>query len=356
MRVLGLMSGTSMDGVDAAVLQTNGARILGFGESAFIPYAPQEQAILRASLGQWPGPQLHQAAAIVQQTHRAAIAQFQDIDLIGFHGQTLAHDPANGRSHQLGDGATLAPAHKVVWDFRSADMRAGGQGAPLIPLFHHALARWLGLRRVTVFLNLGGVANVTVVDPNLDDTAPGAVIAFDTGPASALIDDLMMVRRGLPCDHDGQLAATGAVDHARIQAALRAPWFAAPPPKSADRNQFHAIFNAVSGCTDADAAATLTAFSAACLGKAPVPRDVDWLVMGGGRHNQTLMAMIAAEIGTMPIPIDAFDINGDMIEAQGFAYLAARVLHNLPTSLPSTTGCKHPVSGGKISPPSSFVP
>lgn len=351
MRALGLMSGTSLDGVDAAVVNTDGRSIAGFGASAFRPYSDAERNVLRAHLGLWPGDDLAAALDVVQAAHCQVAAGFDGAEVIGFHGQTLAHDPAGGRTHQLGDGAALARAtgRRVVWDFRSADMVAGGQGAPLVPLYHHALARMLGLRRVTAFLNLGGVANITRVVPNLEDIAPGALLAGDTGPASAVLDDLMQQRCGLPYDDGGALALQGRADDRIVTQALNAPWFAEALPKSADRNQFHAALTAVAHLSDADAAATLTAMTAQAIAGA-APKNADWLVMGGGRHNRALMQQLTALIGQPMRDINKLGLNGDMIEAQAFAYLAVRVLHGLPTSLPSTTKCARPTCGGRIAP------
>ncbi|UPH70551.1 anhydro-N-acetylmuramic acid kinase [Abyssibius alkaniclasticus] len=349
MRAVGLMSGTSMDGVDAAIIDTDGRTIDALGATAFLAYPPEAQAELRARLGCWPGARLAPAHRHVLHLHAQAVAALPKPDVVGFHGQTLAHDPANARTHQLGDGAALArlTGCKVVWDFRSADMAAGGQGAPLVPLYHHALARFLGLTRRTVFLNLGGVANISIIEPNLPDGAPGAVAARDTGPASALLDDFMRTRLGRPYDENGALAASGQVQTGLVSAALADPWFARTGPKSADRNQFHGLLAQVQSLPDADAAATLSAFTAASIALA-APDGADWLVMGGGRRNATLMALLAQHLGQTPRDIDALGLNGDMIEAQAFGYLAVRVLHGLPTSLPSTTGCARPVCGGRI--------
>lgn len=190
-RVLGMMSGTSMDGVDAAVVETDGEGSIAFGPSSFNPYTDAERMVLREALGKWPGPGLSHAKKLVLQAHKR-VARGTDVELVGFHGQTLAHDPEAGRTHQLGDGALLAEllGCDVVWDFRAADMKTGGQGAPLAPFFHHALARHVGLVEPVAFLNLGGVGNVTWVDPGHERPEdPGALMAFDTGPGNALLDD-----------------------------------------------------------------------------------------------------------------------------------------------------------------------
>lgn len=353
LRVLGTMSGTSLDGVDAAVLETDGVEIAGFGESAYRPYAEEERAVLRAALGAWPGdPRAEAAAEVVELAHAELLARFAPVDLVGFHGQTLAHEPGGRGTHQAGSGQVLAQAlgWPVVWDFRSADVRLGGQGAPLAPFYHHALARWLGLDAPVVFLNIGGVANVTWVDPRIP--APQhACLAFDCGPGNAPMDDAMRARRGLARDEGGALAARGTPDAARLDAFVGHEFFRRIPPKSLDRA---APVPDTAGLGDADALATLAAGCAAGVALAfehfPAPPE-RLLVCGGGRHNATLMAMIAAGCDVPVAPVEAAGLDGDMIEAQAFAYLAARVARGLPTSAPGTTGVAAPVGGGVLSQP-----
>jgi anhydro-N-acetylmuramic acid kinase len=356
---LGTMSGTSLDGVDAALVHTDGERILAFGESAYRPYTPAEQATLGAALGRWPGEAgVAEAAEVVETAHAAVMAGLAGkAELAGFHGQTLAHDPAGRGTHQAGDGQVLAAVLglPVVWDFRSADVRMGGQGAPLAPFFHFACARWIGAREPLAFLNLGGVGNLTWLDPRKPaPDAPGACLAFDTGPANAPVNDLMQSRLGRGCDEDGALAATGDPDEAVVRRFLRHPYFFRMPPKSLDRNDFAALQGDVSGLPDADAAATLTAAAAAAAARgvehfpAPVSRV---LVAGGGRHNATLMAMVGALLDCPVEPVEAAGLDGDMLEAQAFAHLAVRVARGLSTSCPGTTGVAAAVGGGKISRP-----
>ena len=197
-RALGAMSGTSLDGVDVAALDTDGERIAGFGPSGYRPYEPAEEAVLRAALGRWPGDDLSTAEEVVMRAHIEALSEIE-ADLVGFHGQTLAHEPQGRGTHQLGDGAALAEAlgRPVVWDFRSADVRLGGEGAPLAPFYHFACAKYIAAEAPLGFLNLGGVGNLTWVDPRHDrPEAEGALLAFDTGPANAPVNDLMMARRG----------------------------------------------------------------------------------------------------------------------------------------------------------------
>ncbi|MEO0931014.1 MAG: anhydro-N-acetylmuramic acid kinase, partial [Pseudomonadota bacterium] len=232
---LGTMSGTSLDGVDAAILRTDGVAIAGFGPSDYRAYSDAEGAVLRDHLGRWPHDDVRAAAQIVEDAHIALMRGFGAVDLAGFHGQTLAHDPGGRGTHQCGDGGRLAAAlgYPVAWDFRSEDMRQGGQGAPLAPFYHFALAKWIKATAPIAFLNLGGVGNVTIVDPAYTDPAePGALVAFDTGPANAPINDAMMVRFGLPYDANGAVAAQGVADDAIIQSFLTHPYFRLTPPKS----------------------------------------------------------------------------------------------------------------------------
>ncbi|MEC7298883.1 MAG: anhydro-N-acetylmuramic acid kinase, partial [Pseudomonadota bacterium] len=212
-RALGAMSGTSLDGVDAAVVVTDGHEILGFGESEYRAYSGDERAALRAALGQWPGgPDVDAAEAVVMQAHQALLSGFRDVALVGFHGQTLAHEPRGRGTFQIGNGDALAQALglPVVWDFRSSDVEMGGEGAPLAPFYHHACARWMGATAPVAFLNMGGVGNLTWVDPRIArPEAEGALLAFDTGPANAPVNDLVFARRGLEYDKDGALAMQG---------------------------------------------------------------------------------------------------------------------------------------------------
>jgi anhydro-N-acetylmuramic acid kinase len=358
MRVLGCMSGTSMDGVDAAVVETDGYVVTGFGPHAYRAYAPAERAAIAAVQGRWPGdPGVAEAARVVEAAHAELIAGFDGIDAVGFHGQTLAHDPGGRGTHQAGDGARLAAAtgRTVVWDFRSADVAAGGQGAPLAPFYHHALARHIGAREPVVFLNLGGVANITLVDPLAGAPEdPGALLACDTGPANALLDDLVRGRTGAGYDADGILAAAGHADTAVLASFRAHPFLARAAPKSLDRNAFAGLAARVAGLTLENAAATLLAVSVAgveaAIERLPVPPE-RMLVCGGGRHNRAMMAALGAGLPVPVDPVEAVGLDGDMLEAQAFGYLAARVLSGLPITAPGTTGVPAPQTGGQISRP-----
>ncbi|MDF3605400.1 anhydro-N-acetylmuramic acid kinase [Paracoccus sp. DMF-8] len=368
MRVLGMMSGTSLDGVDAAMIETDGLRIAGFGRAAYRRYSDNETGLLHAALGQWPGgPDVAGAAALSVAAHADLARDFPEAGLIGYHGQTLAHDPRGKGTHQAGDGAALARAlnRPVVWDFRSEDVRQGGEGAPLVPFFHWACADWaVRAGRLdpapVAFLNLGGVGNLTWVDPcAAAPESPGACLAFDTGPANAPVNDLMRQRPRRERDEGGALALTGQVEQAIIRDFLDHPCFHRPPPKSLDRDDFAALSQAVADLPDAAAAATLTEAAAAA-----VAAGLQWLphpparllVCGGGRYNRALMQALQrrltiAEQGIQTAPVEDIGLDGDMLEAQAFGWLAVRVLNGLPTSGPETTGAPAAVCGGRISHP-----
>jgi anhydro-N-acetylmuramic acid kinase len=353
------MSGTSLDGVDAAMVLTDGEAIFDFGPHAYRPYTPTERDVIRAAFGRWPGEAgVAEAAEVVETAHVEVLSRFTGADVVGFHGQTLAHDPGGRGTHQAGNGALLAQALgvPVVWDFRTADVQMGGQGAPLVPFFHHACARFIGADAPLAIVNLGGVGNVTWVAPGVvHPQAPDALLAFDTGPANAPVNDLMLARRGLAQDEGGALALIGKADQGVIDRFLALGFFHKMPPKSLDRNDFAMLLAAVSGLDDADAAATLTAAAAAAVvrGAEHFPRAVDrLLVTGGGRHNAAMMAGLAQGFANVA-PVEAVGLNGDMLEAQAFAYLAVRVARGLPTSSPTTTGVAAAVGGGQISRPDS---
>lgn len=362
---LGAMSGTSLDGVDAAMVLTDGEVIHAFGPVAFLPYGDGERAVLRDALGRWPGEEgVEGARQVIDTAHVDVLWRFDRpttvprVEIVGFHGQTLAHDPGGRGTHQVGDGQSLAEQLQlpVVWDFRSADVAAGGQGAPLAPFFHHACARWAGLTEPVAFLNLGGVGNLTWVDPSISDpAAEGALVAFDTGPANAPINDLMTRRLGRSHDENGRVAASGAADAALVEAVLAHPYFRRPAPKSLDRDDFAASLAPVNQINDAgDAAATLVEIAARAvargLGLCPsAPSRL--LVTGGGRHNPAIMAALARVTGVPVDPVETVGLDGDMLEAQAFAWLAVRVARGLPISAPMTTGVPRPMTGGQLSLP-----
>lgn len=345
---IGLMSGTSADGVDAALVETDGMAIRAFGPSLTLPYpATLRRALLdlmadpaRAEADRTLEPAVTEANA---QAVRAllTLAGHPAVDVVGLHGQTVLHRPDTQLTVQLGDGAALhrALGIPVVNRFRHADVAAGGEGAPLAPLFHQALAH--AMSGPIAVLNLGGVANVTFVD---GDT----LLAFDTGPASALLDDWVGRHTGAAFDMDGRLARSGTVGRAALATLLAHPFFDRPPPKSLDRNAFDAA--PVAGLSVADGAATLAAFTVHGIARArehlpAAPRR--WLVGGGGRHNAALMDGLRDTLGVPVDPVEAAGWDGDALEAQAFGFLAVRSLHGLPLSLPGTTGVNRPMPGGE---------
>ncbi|MCX7566088.1 anhydro-N-acetylmuramic acid kinase [Sulfitobacter sp. F26169L] len=355
----GAMSGTSLDGVDVAVLRTDGRDITGFGRTAYRDYSAAERATIAAGFGQWSGAAVEAAAETIEAAHLEILRDFTDVDLIGFHGQTLAHAPRLQGTLQVGNGAMLAEALgvPVVWDFRSADVEMGGEGAPLAPFFHHACARYIQADGPVAFLNLGGVGNLTWVDPRIaEPQAEGALLAFDTGPANAPVNDLMQERLGLAYDKDGGVARRGVVENGALELFLAEPYFARIPPKSLDRNDFAEMVALVRELSDADAAATLTAMCAAGVAEAmqhcPSPPS-RVLVTGGGRRNPVLMQMLQVSLDCPVVPVEDVGLDGDMLEAQAFAYLAVRVARGLPTSCAGTTGVRAAVGGGTVSVPNA---
>jgi len=357
---LGAMSGTSLDGVDAALVQTDGERICDFGETAYRPYQDRERACLSQALGRRADDRgVAQAAMIVENVHADLLSGLGQADIVGFHGQTLGHWPDQGQTHQAGNGALLAEVLgiPVVWDFRTMDMDLGGQGAPLAPFFHFACAKWIGATAPLIFLNVGGVANMTYVDPAFDrPEQPGALLAFDTGPGNAPLNDLMQQRFGRDMDRDGALAARGQADADILNDLGTNGYFHKIPPKSLDRDDFAFLSGAVSGLSDADAAATLTAAIATSVmhGMQHCPQaPTQVLVTGGGRRNPVVMRTLAAGLDARVAPVESVGLDGDMLEAQAFAYLAVRVARGLPTSCATTTGVSAAVGGGKISRPTA---
>ena len=368
---LGLMSGTSLDGIDAALIRTDGERIEAFGAWATQPYDEDMRARLRDAmvLAAKLGASARQAPEILALTRDltrmhgqlvdALLAEAgierEEVAVVGFHGQTLLHRPEDRLTLQIGDGGWLARSLDidVVYDFRSADVAAGGQGAPLVPLYHQGLACGLDpdgneAEGPQAILNIGGIANVTWLDLRLDP-ADNGIVAFDTGPGNGLIDDWCTRKIGTPIDRDGALAARGQVNAPALAALMRSPQIQAPPPKSLDRQAFD--LSLVEALSPEDGAATLAAFTAASVAASiahlPAP-PVRWIVCGGGRHNKTLMKMLRQELGADVFAAEDAGWRGDALEAEAFAFLAVRHLRGLPLSLPSTTGAPKPIMGGVL--------
>jgi anhydro-N-acetylmuramic acid kinase len=342
-----------MDGVDVAFLETDGLLAARPGPWATFAYDPALRARLADIVRDPDGAGAAALIALeadITAAHAAAVEAFlarhraalRAIEVVGFHGHTVLHRPDRGVTRQIGDGARLAArlGIDVVADFRSTDVAAGGQGAPLAPLYHAALGH--GLDRPMAVLNLGGVGNLTYIDAD-------ALLAFDTGPGNALIDDWTARHTGRPYDEDGRLASEGEVAHPRLERLLAHPYFERPPPKSLDRQDFG--LEAVEGLSPADGAATLTLFTVEA-----VARSVDhlpqrpklWLVTGGGRHNRMIMSLLRARLGAVVEPVESVGWQGDALEAQAFGFLAVRALKRLPLTLPGTTGVPVPTTGGTL--------
>ena len=358
MRAIGLMSGTSMDGIDIGLIETDGdahVRLLG---GASVAYPEEFRAKLRAALADAaqvtarearPGCLAEVERELTERHAEAALRFMGDrslqpsaVDVIGFHGQTVLHRPETGLTVQLGDGRLLARKTEVdvIYDLRAADCAAGGQGAPLVPVYHRALAARIK-ERPLAYVNIGGVANVTYVGRD------GELLAFDTGPGNALLDDWMLRHTGTPRDEGGRLAASGTVHEPSLHYYLSLPYFGRLPPKSLDRNAFPPEI--VAELSPADGAATLTAFTAESIARARAhfpEQPALWIVCGGGRRNRTLMSMLAARVENAVAPAEALHLDGDNMEAEAWAYLAVRSLAGLPLTYPGTTGVPAPTRGG----------
>ena len=365
---IGLMSGTSLDGIDVALIETDGVSVkkrLGFKG---FPYEPEQRAMLGDAiatvrhsndplaivmgqvytelsdqLADWHATAVEQFLASLSDLDRAQIAA------IGFHGQTLDHRPDDGITIQLGNAQRLASTLgiPVVGDFRKADVNNGGQGAPLAPLYHAALLNGAETERALGILNIGGVANLTVLER--DPAKNMRITAFDTGPGNGLIDDWVARHTSNTFDQDGRLGAAGTVNDTALDELLAHPYVQAPYPKSLDRHDFD--LTGVIDLSLEEGAATLTAFTAESvnrsIGQTGAVLDKVY-VTGGGRHNPTLMTMLRDRTGMDCQPIESLGVNGDAVEAEAFAFLAARHLRELPLSWPETTGCKEPTVGGKL--------
>ncbi|EKY29216.1 anhydro-N-acetylmuramic acid kinase [Brevundimonas diminuta 470-4] len=365
LRVLGFMTGTSLDAVDMAVIETDGHDILSFGPAGEMKLDGETRAVIEDAIEDafdWERDEeepdsFEDARMAVADAHLAAALGFMAVngvkssalDLVGVHGQTVLHEAPTpdlpGRTVQLIDAASLAEGLGVptAFDFRSADVAAGGQGAPLAPVYHAALVRKAGMEGPVAVLNLGGVGNITLIH------ADGELEAFDTGPANGMVDLLVQSRMKKRMDEGGRLAAAGAVDQAVLDAYLAHPYFAASGPKSLDRFDFS--LDPVADLSLEDAAATLTAFAAqaVALGVARCseqPKEI--VVCGGGRHNPVLLAAIRERVGVPVSTAEDKGWRGDSIEAEAFAFLAARCRLGLPISFPGTTGVSAPMTGGRI--------
>lgn len=361
---IGLMSGTSMDGIDVAMIETDGMRIASRGPSMTFPYDARMRDLLVQAIAQARGIEerrqrpgiLGEVERILTEEHAYAVSAFltqhgiarEMIHVIGFHGQTVLHNSEAGLTVQLGDGQLLANLTHVpvVHDLRARDMELGGQGAPLVPVYHRAILDGIGPRPVAL-VNVGGVANVTWIN------AEGELVAFDTGPGNALIDDWMAAHSGRTYDEDGALAASGRVDEETVRRFCEHAYFTGPAPKSLDRNAFS--LDVVAAMASADGAATLTAITAETIARAQahMPASPElWIISGGGRKNATLMRMLSERVEAEVVSAEIAGFDGDSIEAEAWAFLAVRSLKGLPITFPGTTRVPAPACGGVRATPS----
>lgn len=348
--ILGCMSGTSLDGIDLALLTTDGESIIQSGKNFYKAYEQSEREIIaRAFMKYERDNAVNEAESYVTDAHIKAINEFIAeekivFDLISFHGQTITHDPLKKFTWQIGDAQKISQTFKkpVIYDFRADDMGAGGEGAPLLPIYHRALLQKAGVALPAVILNIGGVSNITYLS---NDT----LIAFDSGAGNALMDQVMRKHFDTDYDKDGGVARTGQVNTECLETLLSNPFFKMSPPKSLDRNPWD--LSSLALLSPKDQLATLMQFTVQGIVKALAflpekPQDI--FVAGGGRHNKFMMELLNENLKTPVSSIDTLGFNGDFIEAEGFAYMAARRLYNLPISFPLTTGAPKPMTGGKI--------
>jgi len=345
---LGLMSGTSIDGIDAAIIKTDGHSMVDFGPFKSRPYSPEFKDRLRAVLGTKEVPPILQQdltllhAELIEELFSMHDYASSDIDVIGFHGQTIFHEPAKGFTLQIGDGALLADLldTTVVNNFRKADVMSGGYGAPLTPIYHKVLAK--NFEGPVVIVNIGGVSNVSYVSKE-------CLIGFDSGPGNALMDDIIKRKVGEDFDESGRLAKQGRVIQHVLAKLLEHAYFKKAPPKALDRNEFD--FLGIDGLLIEDAVATLVAFTTETIAQSAsyFPKYTErWLVTGGGRHNSYMMSELSKRLGFKAAPVEDVGWDGDALEAQAFAFLAVRSILSLPLSFPKTTGVPRELTGGVI--------
>jgi anhydro-N-acetylmuramic acid kinase len=362
---IGLMSGTSMDGIDIALLRTDGERRVERGPGASFAYDAAFRDRLKEALEiaksietreERPGS-LRDIERELTLGHAKAVKRFlnennllsENIDVIGFHGQTVLHRPDAALTVQIGDGQALASETgiDVVFDMRANDMLHGGQGAPLVPVYHAALAHHLrGDDFPAVFVNIGGISNLTYIG------ADGEILAFDSGPGNTLIDQWVEEHAGIPFDQGGMIASEGQILEDLAATYLSHPFFTDPVRRSLDRNDFRPPSGGQAGLEDG--ARTLAYVAAAAILKSarhfPAPART-YVVCGGGRLNGVIMqdlGRLAARDGGRVLAAEALGLDGDTMEAEAWAYLAVRALKGLPLTFPGTTGVCRAVTGGVL--------
>lgn len=356
------MSGTSLDGVDVAIIETDGVDIFGFGASREATFSAADKAILADTIQdalKWrfdgpPPNSFAHAEEVIDQAHVSAIGDLS-ADIVGYHGQTILHHPPTnetiGQTLQLGRGQVLADKLNlpVAYDFRTDDVAAGGQGAPLAPIYHEALCRYSKLSGRIAVLNIGGVSNVTLIEDG------ELKWATDCGPGNGPLDSWISSQTGEGYDHDGAMSFAGSVDHNFINQWLERDFFTRSIPRSADRYDFD-VLSDLQDMSLEDGAATLAAFCAQSVAKTLDGVELDKVVVcGGGRKNPAIMAMLDMHIDAEVISAEKLGWDGDMLEAQAFAYLAVRTLNELPISFPTTTYAPHAMTGGKIAYPDNSL-
>lgn len=348
-KAIGLMSGTSMDGIDAAIIATDGHIISSIIGGTTLPYTDEfRNKLQQLIVGKGNKQEVERELTILHSKAVSAVLDDCDedtssIDFIGFHGHTIDHRPHDGVTTQIGDGKLLQELTKitVINDFRSADVKAGGQGAPLVPVYHQALLH--NEEKPIAVVNIGGVANVTWIGKNAGD-----LLAFDTGPGNALLDDWIKAKTEKHFDNGGKLAKKGKINKDIVATLMADKFFATKPPKSLDRNHFSSS-RPYKDLSTEDGAASLVAFTAESIATAEkfFPEAVNkWLVSGGGRHNIAIMDSLKKLLNAPVLDINEIGNDGDLLEAQAFAFLAVRTALGLPISFPGTTGVKAPICGG----------
>ena len=356
-RALGLMSGTSLDGVDVASITSDGIDVYDFGKAYTVPYSDNIRESIRSILGMKPdneenAKRIENVEEELTLFHAEVVNEYlnnygNDIDIIGFHGHTIHHEPQNRYTHQIGNGQLLADlcAKNVVARFRNADVLSGGQGAPLVPVYHSALSN--SLTKPLAILNIGGVANITWIGGN------GEILAFDTGPGNAPINDWILKHSGEHMDYNGKLAAIGKIDGKVLASLMRHKYFAKYPPKSIDRNIFNEKLEHLEALSLEDGAATATAFAAeavaySCAMYLPEQPEI-MIVCGGGANNPTMMRFLRQRLDKVEVKTAReAGWDNDGLEAQAFAFLAIRRLYGLPSTYPTTTGAPEPIICGEI--------